>query len=28
MNPKPLKRVFALFLTLVALNKLRKALGY
>ncbi|KCV83847.1 membrane protein [Actibacterium atlanticum] len=27
MNPKPLKRVFALFLVLVALNMLRKALG-
>jgi uncharacterized membrane protein YfcA len=27
MNPKPLKRVFAVFLTLVALNMLRKALG-
>ncbi len=28
MDPKPLKRVFALFLTLVALNMLRKALGF
>ena len=28
MDPKPLKRVFALFLTLVALNMLRKAFGY
>jgi len=28
MNPKPLKRVFAVFLTLVALNMLRKALGF
>lgn len=28
MDPKPLKRVFAVFLTLVALNMLRKALGY
>jgi len=28
MNPKPLKRIFALFITLVALNMLRKALGY
>ncbi|WP_323784693.1 sulfite exporter TauE/SafE family protein [Thalassovita sp.] len=27
MDPKPLKRVFAIFLTLVALNMLRKALG-
>ncbi|WP_170396295.1 sulfite exporter TauE/SafE family protein [Ruegeria arenilitoris] len=27
MNPKPLRRVFAVFLTLVALNMLRKALG-
>lgn len=27
MDPKPLKRVFALFLTLVALNMLRKAFG-
>ena len=27
MNPAPLKRAFALFLTLVALNMLRKALG-
>ena len=26
MDPKPLKRVFAVFLTLVALNMLRKAL--
>lgn len=28
MDPKPLKRVFALFLILVALNMLRKALGW
>jgi uncharacterized protein len=28
MNPKPLKRAFALFLTLVALNMLRKVLGW
>ena len=28
MDPKPLKRVFAVFLVLVALNMLRKALGY
>lgn len=28
MDPKPLKRVFAVFLTLVALNMLRKALGF
>ena len=28
MDPKPLKRVFALFLALVALNMLRKALGW
>jgi uncharacterized protein len=28
MDPKPLKRAFALFLTLVALNMLRKALGW
>jgi len=28
MDPKPLKRVFAVFLTLVALNMLRKALGW
>ncbi|SPF80909.1 sulfite exporter TauE/SafE family protein [Pseudoprimorskyibacter insulae] len=27
MDPKPLKRVFAVFLTLVALNMLRKAMG-
>ncbi len=27
MDPKPLKRVFAVFLTLVAINMLRKALG-
>ncbi|MCX8953695.1 sulfite exporter TauE/SafE family protein [Ruegeria sp. NA] len=27
MDPKPLKRVFAVFLTLVALNMLRKAVG-
>lgn len=28
MDPKPLKRVFAVFLTLVAFNMLRKALGW
>ncbi|ADO42975.1 sulfite exporter TauE/SafE family protein [Ketogulonicigenium vulgare] len=28
MNPKPLKRVFAIFLILVAANMLRKALGW
>jgi uncharacterized membrane protein YfcA len=28
MDPKPLKRAFAVFLTLVALNMLRKALGW
>ena len=28
MNPKPLKRAFAVFLTLVALNMLRKVLGW
>ncbi|MGV6802953.1 MAG: sulfite exporter TauE/SafE family protein [Ruegeria sp.] len=28
MDPKPLKRVFAVFLTLVAMNMLRKALGW
>ncbi|WP_120501975.1 sulfite exporter TauE/SafE family protein [Roseovarius sp. EL26] len=28
MDPKPLKRVFAVFLTLVALNMLRKAMGW
>ncbi|MBR9843583.1 MAG: sulfite exporter TauE/SafE family protein [Rhodobacteraceae bacterium] len=28
LDPKPLKRVFAVFLTLVALNMLRKAFGY
>lgn len=28
MDPKPLKRVFAFFLTLVALNMLRKAFGW
>ncbi len=28
MNPRPLRRVFAVFLTLVALNMLRKALGW
>lgn len=28
MNPKPLRRIFALFLTLVALNMLRKAVGF
>jgi uncharacterized membrane protein YfcA len=27
MDPKPLKRVFAIFLILVALNMLRKSLG-
>jgi uncharacterized membrane protein YfcA len=27
MDPKPLKRVFAVFLILVALNMLRKSLG-
>ncbi len=28
MDPKPLKRVFAVFLILVALNMIRKALGW
>jgi len=28
MDPKPLKRVFAVFLVFVALNMLRKALGW
>jgi uncharacterized membrane protein YfcA len=28
MDPKPLKRVFGVFLILVALNMLRKALGW
>ncbi|MCW8844021.1 MAG: sulfite exporter TauE/SafE family protein, partial [Rhodobacteraceae bacterium] len=28
LDPKPLKRVFAVFLTLVALNMLRKAFGW
>ncbi|ASM71839.1 MULTISPECIES: sulfite exporter TauE/SafE family protein [Roseobacteraceae] len=28
MDPKPLKRVFAVFLVLVALNMLRRAMGY
>jgi uncharacterized membrane protein YfcA len=28
MDPKPLKRVFGIFLTLVALNMLRKAIGW
>lgn len=28
MNPKPLKRVFAVFLVIVALNMLRKAVGW
>ncbi|MDO6480948.1 sulfite exporter TauE/SafE family protein [Shimia thalassica] len=28
MDPKPLKRVFAVFLTLIAVNMLRKALGW
>jgi uncharacterized membrane protein YfcA len=28
MDPKPLKRVFAVFLTIVALNMLRKAIGW
>lgn len=28
MDPKPLKRIFAVFLTLVAINMLRKALGW
>jgi len=27
MDPKPLKRVFAVFLVLVALNMLRRAFG-
>ena len=28
MDPKPLKRAFAVFITLVALNMLRKVLGW
>lgn len=28
MDPKPLKRIFAVFLTLIALNMLRKSLGW
>ncbi len=28
MDPKPLKRIFAVFLTLVAMNMLRKAMGW
>jgi uncharacterized membrane protein YfcA len=28
MDPRPLKRVFAVFITIVALNMLRKALGW
>jgi uncharacterized membrane protein YfcA len=28
MDPKPLRRVFGVFLTLVALNMLRKAVGW
>jgi uncharacterized membrane protein YfcA len=28
MDPKPLKRIFAIFLIVVALNMLRKALGF
>lgn len=28
LDPKPLKRIFAIFITLVALNMLRKALGW
>ncbi|AHM05146.1 Membrane protein [Roseibacterium elongatum DSM 19469] len=28
MNPKPLKRAFAVFIMIMALNMLRKALGY
>lgn len=28
LNPKPLKRIFAVFIIVVALNMLRKALGY
>ena len=28
MDPKPLKRIFAVFITIVALNMLRKAAGY
>jgi len=28
MDPKPLKRIFAAFLILVALNMLRKAAGF
>ena len=28
LDPKPLKRVFAVFLTLVAINMLRRAFGF
>jgi uncharacterized membrane protein YfcA len=28
MDPKPLRRIFAVFITLVALNMLRKSLGW
>jgi uncharacterized membrane protein YfcA len=28
MNPKPLKRVFAVFIMVMAVNMLRKALGF
>ena len=28
MDPKPLRRVFAVFITVIALNMLRKALGW
>jgi hypothetical protein len=28
MDPKPLRRVFAVFITLVALNMLRKVFGW
>jgi uncharacterized protein len=28
LDPKPLKRAFAVFLTLVALNMLRKSMGW
>ena len=28
MDPKPLKRIFAVFLVFVALNMIRKSLGY
>jgi uncharacterized membrane protein YfcA len=28
MDPKPLKRIFAVFIMVMALNMLRKALGY